>query len=332
VNLERCSREELLDLRLCDLPGELAGTWVEPLIERVLGQLAERGLRLRPHFWVADEWFSPEGIPGVAVPFYLVHPRLMRLEREMMLEVEGGTRPECLRLLRHELGHAVQHGYQLQRRRRWQRVFGKASTPYPDYYKPRASSRDYVVHLDGWYAQSHPVEDFAETFAVWLGPRSRWRSTYRGWPALAKLEYVDELMEELRGAAPKVRRRARPYRLASLRHTLREHYARRRAHYSVGYSDQFDRELLRVFARSGDGERAAAFLRRHRRDLRERVSKHTGEHAFTVDQVYKQLIGRCRELELRRVADEESTKLEIALVLATHTLYVLQRRGDWHAV
>ena len=54
-----------------------------------------------------------------------------------------------------------------------------------------------MLNLANWYAQSHPIEDFAETFAVWLRPGSRWRSRYADWPALRKLEYVDALMQEV---------------------------------------------------------------------------------------------------------------------------------------
>ena len=252
----------------------------------------------------------------------------------MMLEVEGGTRKECLQLLRHELGHAMQHAFRLHRRKKWQAHFGVASVRYPDYYRPRPSSRSHVVHLDGWYAQAHPVEDFAETFAVWLAPRSGWRKRYAGWPALKKLEYVDELVEELAGKRPPVRSKAKPYALRTLKHTLREHYARRREHYRVGYSDQYDRELLRVFARpdEAEGERADAFLRRHRSDLRQRVARYGGEHVFNVDQVLKEMIGRCKELKLRLRQSEEDTKLDFALVLAAHTVHTLHRRGEWHAV
>ncbi|HJK92470.1 MAG TPA: putative zinc-binding metallopeptidase [Polyangiaceae bacterium LLY-WYZ-15_(1-7)] len=334
VDWESLDRDALLDLRLCDLDLAIEGSWVEPHVEKVLGELEQHDLRLRPHFWLADEWFSPENIPGVAIPFYLAHPRLMRLERQMMLEVEGGTRKECLQLLRHELGHAMQHAFRLHRRKKWQAHFGVASVRYPDYYRPRPSSRSHVVHLDGWYAQAHPVEDFAETFAVWLAPRSGWRKRYAGWPALKKLEYVDELVEELACKRPPVRSKAKPYALRTLKHTLREHYARRREHYRVGYSDQYDRELLRVFARpdEAEGERADAFLRRHRSDLRQRVARYGGEHVFNVDQVLKEMIGRCKELKLRLRQSEEDTKLDFALVLAAHTVHTLHRRGEWHAV
>ena len=188
------TKTRLMQLRLCDLGVKLEGTWVEECVERLRDELAERKIRFRQHVWLSDEWFSPAGVPGIAIPFYLAHPRLMRLERSEMLEVEGGTKRECMQILRHEAGHALHHAYTLHRRRKWQRHFGKSSRRYPEFYKPNPASKRYVQHLRLWYAQSHPDEDFAETFAVWLHPRSDWRKQYAGWPALRKLEYVDQLM------------------------------------------------------------------------------------------------------------------------------------------
>ena len=154
--------------------------------------------------WLSEEWFSPDGVPGIAVPFYLAHPRLERLERRMMRNVEGGSAESAMRILRHEAGHAIDTAYRLRRRKRWREVFGPASLPYPDTYKARPGSRRYVQHLGEWYAQSHPCEDFAETFAVWLKPNSSWRRTYAQWPAFHKLEFVDELLD--RRARPRARR------------------------------------------------------------------------------------------------------------------------------
>jgi hypothetical protein len=125
-------------------------------------------------------------VPGIAVPFFLGHPRLLRLERRMLGEAEGSSRRWRQRLFRHELGHAVDTAFGLRRRRDWQRVFGRAGAPYSRDYTVRPGSKDYVLHLEHWYAQSHPTEDFAETFAVWLQPKARWRAEYSGWPALAK--------------------------------------------------------------------------------------------------------------------------------------------------
>ena len=162
------SDERLLQLRLRDLGVTIEGTWLEDCVTELYAELDQRRLRLRPHVWLSDEWFSPGNVPGFAVPFYLTHPRLMRLERRELLEVEGGTHAECMQIMRHECGHAVQHGYQLHRRREWQKLFGKSSTKYPESYRPNPASKKYVQHLRRWYAQSHPDEDFAETFAVWL--------------------------------------------------------------------------------------------------------------------------------------------------------------------
>ncbi len=329
---ERLPFERLLDLRLSDLDVRIEGTWLEQCVERLHEELDARGIEHKPHCWLSDEWFSPVDVPGIAIPFYLAHPRLMALERRQMYEVEGGSRRECMQLLRHEAGHTLQVAYGLHRRRRWQAVFGRSSEPYPDHYRPNPASRHYVLHLDAWYAQSHPDEDFAETFAVWLKPRSNWRRHYARWPALKKLEYVDELMRELRGARRVVRSRATPHRLSKLRRTLRSYYEAKRERYYVGYPRTYDRDLQRLFESSDktrSGETAAAFLRKHRRELREMVSRWTGEYQFTVDQVLKEMIGSCRELKLRAVGSRQRLKLEFAILLTVHALQCLRRR-EWH--
>jgi len=328
--------ERLLDLRLKDLGLTLEGTWLEPCVERLHAELEDRDLRLRPHAWLSEEWFSPTGVPGIAVPFYLAHPRLLRLERHMMLEAEGAGRDACMKLLRHEAGHAVQHAFRIERKRRWQRAFGRSSDPYPEYYRPDPASKRFVQHLDAWYAQSHPDEDFAETFAVWLRPRSGWRKRYASWPrALAKLETVDELMDELRGRAPEVRSRRRAHAIERLDKTLREYYAEKRARYAGGYSEAFDGNLRRVFG-AEDADRkhpaAAAFILRFRRELRETVCTWSGEYQFTVDQVLKGMISRCRELGLRSNRPEAQLKLDLAVFLAIQTARTIYRGPGWQAL
>jgi hypothetical protein len=102
--------EELLEVRLCDLKLGIRGTELETAIERLYRELAMREIRFRPHCWLAQEWFSPDGIPGIAIPFYLAHPRLMRLERRFMREVEGGNRNWLMRILRHEAPRPLARG------------------------------------------------------------------------------------------------------------------------------------------------------------------------------------------------------------------------------
>ena len=187
------SDAELLKLRFCDLDLTITGE-LESRIVQLQAELDARGLAFKPHFWLSNEWFTPDGVPGIAIPFYLAHPRLAKLELAQMFEVEGGTAAWCLKILRHEAGHAIENAYDLRRRRKRVEIFGSTRVPYPEFYAPRPYSKSFVTHLDAWYAQAHPDEDFAETFAVWLDPESRWRERYDDWPALRKLEYMDELV------------------------------------------------------------------------------------------------------------------------------------------
>ena len=333
----RWSTRRLVQLRLKDLNLAIEGTWLTHCLEALYRELAARRLVIRPHAWLSDEWFSPGGVPGIAIPFYLAHPRLIRLERSQLLEVEGGTNAECMRILRHECGHAIQHAYALQRRRAWQKLFGRSSTPYPESYRPNPASKRFVQHLRRWYAQSHPDEDFAETFAVWLQPRSDWRRRYAGWPALRKLQYVDRLMRELAGVPPQVRSRRRVDHLASLSRTLFEHYTYRRALYSVEYPKTWDDDLRRLFSndrRLRSRESAAAFLRRHRKSVRRIVSRWTGEYQFTLDTVLGDMIGRCRELGLRVLGRERQVLTDFMVLLTARTMEMLSKKGrrDWIVV
>jgi len=332
---EKWTDEELCDLRLCDLGVTLEGTWLEDCIGRLGAELERRALSFRPHVWLSHDWFSPDGIPGIAIPFYLANPRLMRLERSQMLEVEGGSREEGMKILRHECGHAIQHAYQLQRRRHWQELFGKSSQRYPAFYRPNPASRRYVQHLRLYYAQSHPDEDFAETFAVWFQPRAVWRKRYSGWPALKKLEYVDELMEELKEVPPIIHSRRQIDPLHTITQTLREYYAEKQRLYRLGSPDFYDRDLMRLFSddpKHRHCELASKFLRRNHAEIRRLISRWTGEYQFTLEQVLNDMIGRCRELKLRVVGSERQLRMDFAVLLTVQTMHSLYSRKNWIAL
>ena len=211
-------------------------------------RLSAKGLTFHPPCHIGDEWFVPVGVPAIFVPFFLVHDRLRALERTMMLEVEGGTPEWFMKLMRHEAGHAYMYAYQLTRRKKWKQCFGQTSREEtPDTYRPRPFSRSYVVHLEDWYAQSHPDEDFAETFAVWLTPELDWRKNYAGWPALRKMEYIDELMRSLAGMPPV---HTPEYRVADydcLNVKLKTYYARKRKLNEDTYPDFYDADLRQLF-------------------------------------------------------------------------------------
>ncbi len=319
--------EALLDLRFCDLGLRIEDSPVKPFIEQLHAELAQRGLRFRPHCWFGEEWFSPDGVPGIAVPFYLAHRRLKQLEQRMMFEVEGGTSRGCMKLLRHEAGHAIDTAWRLHTRKSWRRHFGNFKRTYPKFYSPRPGSKNYVLHLDWWYAQSHPAEDFAETFAVWLKPQSAWRRDYSGWPALKKLECVDQMMASIKSKPPQLRSREQVDSVSKLKKTLREHYRQRRQIYGIEVPELFDADLERLFSSqppaTGQKKRAAALLRRLQPALCQICARWTGEYPYAIAQIIQEMILRCRELKLYVGRPEEQVKLDIAVFISVQTLNYL---------
>jgi hypothetical protein len=298
---ERLSDEELLRLRFCDLELSIRRSPLAAHVRQLYADLERRGLKVRPHVWLSEEWFSPDGVPGIAMPFYLAHPRLERLERRLMHEAEGGNSRLLMRILRHEAGHALDNAYRLRRRKRWREVFGYASLPYPARYRARAGSRRYVHHLGEWYAQAHPAEDFAETFAVWLTPKSGWRKSYADWPALHKLKAVDELIASVRGTRAPVRNRIRIEPLDLNTRTLAQHYRRKLRQNRMIRRGLADELLQRAFSHERarrSTPSAAALLRADARRLTAAVARALGTERYSVEQVLRMLIERCEHLGL----------------------------------
>jgi hypothetical protein len=312
--------EDILALRICDLGVHIEGSELQPRVCQLYDELAARGVTLRPDCYLGDEWFSPEGVPAIAIPFYLAHPRLKLLELHQMLEVEGGTSEWCQRLLRHESGHAIDHAYQISSRRQWQEVFGSPETEYtPDTYRPRPYSKGFVRHLPNWYAQAHPDEDFAETFAVWLGTTpDQWREQYKGWKALDKLEYVHALMQEIASAPPAVKKGRHISDAKKLRKTLARHYAARRRLYAEDFPDFYDADLRSIFGNGEPGgESAARLMRKNRAALVTSIVQWTGQSKYTVTMLVRRLIQRCQELKLQAPRDSVRLQFELAAYLAT---------------
>jgi Putative zinc-binding metallo-peptidase len=297
----RLSDEQLLTKRFCDLKLSIRRSPLAAHVRRLYADLERRGVSIRPHVWLSEEWFAPDGVPGIAVPFYLAHPRLERLERRIMGEAEGGNTRLLLRILRHEAGHALDNAYRLRRRKSWRTVFGPASLPYPARYRARPGSRRYVHHLGEWYAQAHPTEDFAETFAVWLTPKSGWRKSYADWPALHKLRAVDELVASVRGVRPPVRNRTRIEPLELNTRTLAQHYRRKLARNRLirrGLADELLRRAFSPERSRPDAPRAATLLRTALRPLTPAVARALRIERYSVEQVLRMLIERSERLKL----------------------------------
>jgi hypothetical protein len=238
-----------------------------------------------------------------------------------MLEVEGETPKWFMKLIRHEAAHAYAYAYQVFKKRKWQRTFGRTSPDdTPQFYRPRPYSRSFVVHLDDWYAQSHPDEDFAETFAVWLTPDLDWRTRYKDWKALAKLEYVDELMKEIAGK-PAVH--TPEYKVSEhdcLNVKLKKYYAQKRKLYEDTYPDFYDKDLRKLFdagAEVAGRVKASAWLRQHRRHLMDSVCQWTNEKKYRVNELLTHLIERCDQLALHIKTDDPRRPLQVTSYVTT---------------
>ena len=306
-------RRALLSKRISELGLSIRGTLIEQLVERLYRELDARGLAFRPPVYLSDQWGCPDGTPLIGVPFYLADPRLTKLEEEMVVDVEGER--DAMRYLRHEAGHAFNYAYRLYERADWHALFGPYSRPYRERYRADPFSRQYVRHILGWYAQKHPDEDFAESFAVWLTPDLDWRREYAGWPALAKIEYVDRVMGEVGSTVPIVPAPTDDdLPVEAMHYTVEEHY--RSAEETLPIEDErhFDGDLRTIFAWSGDapqGERAGEFLRRHRREVVRRIAYWTGESTTILRAFIDFLAARADALDLRVAGLEAATLIEL---------------------
>lgn len=318
------SDDELLKLRIRDLELTLSDSMLLRCIDRLHEELHAQQCTFLPTCYLGDEWCVYEDSPAICIPFYLAHPRLKQLEQRMMLEVEGADETTCMKLLRHECGHAYMYAYGLHTRPKWRKAFGDPRKPYHDSgYRPRPYSKNYVRHLDRWYAQCHPDEDFAETFAVWLNPESEWQHKYRQWPAFRKLLYVDQLIPSLAERPLKVQApRRHQSAIQTLSRKLATHYQRRRKEYAHEAPDLFDRDLRSLFpdTASRSSITAAQYLRRNRKDIVQRVAQWTGEHKYFINELLRAIITRCQELRLRCTEDDTALRENILMYISIRTM------------
>jgi hypothetical protein len=279
VDLDKLTEKQILDLPLKDLKVSIKDSFVAPLLEQVYSELKEMGLKFKPKVWIADDWFSPDGSAGFAIPFYLLHPKLKKLEKKYIHEVEGGTKKWCLQLLRHETAHALDNAYYLRKLKTRQRLFGLSSSPYPDKYRPNPQSQNFVIHLDGFYAQAHPDEDWAETFAVWLAPRSNWKKQYANWPAIKKLEYIDLAMKRILGKPAANKEFFKMGDISKSNVTVREYYQEKQKRLKLGQYNRVIKSSVKSFFLSSASEApslaAHSYLRKNRRKILRAVLNET---------------------------------------------------------
>jgi len=335
IHLETISEEDLLFTKVSDLPLKLQGTWLEECVNELYKELSETGIVFKPQCYLADEWLTPQKETCIGIPFYLAHPTLIRLEKKFMIEAEGETKAWCMKLLRHEAGHALMYAYKLDKRKRWERIFGSSNTHYADNYKYRPYSKNYVRHLDGYYAQYHPEEDFVETFAVWLTPKMNWEEKYKGWKALDKLKYVDKLMKEIQGKEPPVKSSEKFWRLSTLRFNLKTYYKRKRHFWAEEFPDFHDAYLKRNFVEINEenkkNQKVIEIIRKYRRHVVNTVARYSGEKKHVINDLLKDIHKRSKELRLVTSDDEAMIAMHLTSYVTTlimNYLYTGQFRGD----
>lgn len=201
-NVSGKTKEELFKTSLNELGLQVADSLLEPLIKKIYDELGQAGIQFRPATYLSTDWGCPDDVPVIGIPFYLAHEILWKIDKEKWGLGDKVNTPadqeEILQILRHEAGHAFNYAYHLYDLPRWQEVFGVYEKAYEDNFAPIAGSNKFVKHLEGWYAQKHPDEDFAETFAVAITPDFDWKKIYKGTEAYLKLVYVTELIKEFK--------------------------------------------------------------------------------------------------------------------------------------
>jgi len=313
---------DLLSRPIRELGLKLEGSPIERFVAQLYRELEAKGLsKFHPPCYLTDEWGCPSGEPVIGIPFYLANPELAQLEKQAN-DLEDAR--EIMMYLRHEAGHAFTYAYKLHNKPDWKQMFGSFRRPYRDNYRPAPFSRDYVRHLPGWYAQKHPDEDFAETFAVWLTPRSNWRKRYRGWAAMDKLRYLDRLARKLGKTDPPKRRGHTDITVDDMGMTVADFYhrnGREEVPVTELTPDTDLRDIFAVSKRRKSALPAKDFLHNHRKAVIDKVAQWTGAQRPLIKTLVDTIEKRAGELDLR--ADKAREHEHLAEVTAYATALVM---------
>jgi hypothetical protein len=302
-------QKELLSRRISDLSLAIQGTRLETLIAELYRELEAAAISFKPKCYLADEWGCPQGVPVIGIPFYLANPELSTVE-DILSGIEPENDEEVMMCLRHESGHAFNYAFRLYRKLEWRQIFGKFSQPYQEDYKPVPFNASFVRHLPGWYAQKHPDEDFAETFAVWLTPGSNWAIRYAENPALSKLKYVDKLVRQYGRKPPIVNEEKLDNPVQELTMTLDSWYETGHdpRHTVFNFKRTLDNDLQSLFP-ALHGRPAADFLRTNERRLIREVNHWTGMNRQLLKTLTDELLDRVQFLDLKIEPKQNLTQM-----------------------
>jgi hypothetical protein len=315
---------------------QIAGTRLEPIVSAFERELDQLQIRLRPRFYLSTEWGVPFDTVAIAIPFYLTKPELLALHAEQTGIVEGLSDGDILKYLRHEMGHVINYGYRLYDEREWVKLFGSITQPYVEEYRPQPFSRRYVRHLPGWYAQKHPDEDWAETFAVWMTPAVDWRQEYADRPTVqAKLEYVEQTLTTVREREPLVTKSVPDADVGELDYSLEQYY-QDLPHDKFDFPRGLDGSLRAIFEELGPSadaqaprKPAALLLRRIERDLLINIYTWTGHFPERTRLLVRHLSGRADQLSLGYPEARETQAVVALTTLVTALAMNHVHRGSY---
>jgi len=323
--------QEILTKPIRELGLKLEGSPLERFVQKLYRELEAKGIhKFRPPCYLSDEWGCPSEEPVIGIPFYLANPKLQRLEKEMN-DLEDAR--EIMMYLRHEAGHAYNYAYELYKTTEWRDLFGPFRRPYRDKYKPVPFSRQFVRYMPGWYAQKHPDEDFAETFAVWLTPRSNWRQKYKGWGALAKLKYMERTARRFRNVDPIRTRGTTDITVEEMESTVHEFYEKMANLEPVPEELALDSDLVDIFnvsKRKRTGVRPAAdLLKENRKVLTDKVAYWTGVQRPLIKNLVESIVARVGELGLLAEVKNEAQYITEITAYATAMAMNYLTRGKF---
>jgi hypothetical protein len=321
----------VLDKKVSELGLRVEGSPVEKYVQELYRELDHRGLKkFRPVCYLTDEWGCPDQQPVLGIPFYLADPKLRKLEHAVdKLEDER----QIMMYMRHEAGHVFNYAYRLYTTPQWRRLFGPFFRPYRDDYRPVPFSKNFVRHIEGWYAQKHPDEDFAETFAVWLTPRSPWRRQYKGWPAMEKLRYVDRIARAVADVEPIVNTGEVDITPEDIGDTVEQFYARAAQERQARIDIALDAHLGKIFLtrKRKESKPAADIVSRHKTELIDNITYWTGVQRPIIRGLVESICRTCERMKLWGALGEEPRYLVEVTALATVLAMNFLTRGRFES-
>jgi hypothetical protein len=334
------SKTELLSTPVCELGLRLPGSLLRSCIDRALDDVRNAGVIIDPFFYLSDGYGCVQGTANVGLGFWDANDLL----REVHHDVRGYTRDEMdlVLLLKHEIGHAFCYSHKLFQLPEFRDVFsikGNFFATYPDHERHRVDpySLDHVNPVNDHYAQKHPDDDFAETFATFADRTEAWRERYRNRAgALRKIAFVAKVVADYGTKAPVDAPGSGPVDVPveEIRKTVAQFFRISRSRYLRAAAGYLDDDLRRTFRIRGRTQRqclaATTLLRGHRKFIEASVVRRLRlRDPHTVSDLLDKIRSRVKALGLVYLVEEEHRALAELHGLVLHKALLFQKFGTF---